>query len=493
MSEEAVRLQVYDSDGTKSGPESVVNTTTLGRQVEPDIAELANGGFVVTWTDVSTGPGLEVRAQIFTPDGMKVGGEFNVNTTPWVDQRGPTATGLPDGRFVAVWSDSFERGADRSQGGLYGQVFNADSSKSGPEFLVNTTTEGSQFDADITVLDDGRFVVTWTSFLFSNGVFFRPVRGQVFDIDGTPSGTEFRVGPIDSEQDQSAIAALEGGRFVVAWQDLDHQGVFAQIFDTGDSPIASELRGTLGNDDLIGTDDAELILGLAGNDRLLGAGGDDLILGGAGNDTLIGGFGDDTLRGDEGQNFLNGIAGANLLDGGSSADTIYGGSDQDTITGHHGADELRGLGGDDLIFGGHGSDTLIGNSGNDTLAGGSQLDLLFGNDGNDVLNGGWGNDLLHGASGADRFYHSGAGGHGSDWVQDFMTAEQDILVYGDNGATLDQFGVNFAQTVGAGDMNVAEAFVVFRPTGQIMWALVDGEGQSSLNIELNGQVFDLLA
>jgi hypothetical protein len=58
--------------------------------------------------------------------------------------------------------------------------------------------------------------------------------------------------------------------------------------------------------------------------------------------------------------------------------------------------------------------------------------------------------------------------------------------------------VNFTHTATdagerSGDDLVEEAFVIYRPTGQIMWALVDGGGQSSINLQLGDQVFDLLA
>lgn len=48
-------------------------------------------------------------------------------------------------------------------------------------------------------------------------------------------------------------------------------------------------------------------------------------------------------------------------------------------------------------------------------------------------------------------------------------------------------------TVGAGVDNLDKAFVVYIPNGQIMWALVDGAGQSSVTIQFGGQQFDLLA
>ena len=89
------------------------------------------------------------------------------------------------------------------------------------------------------------------------------------------------------------------------------------------------------------------------------------------------------------------------------------------------------------------------------------------------------------------------GGDGDDFIFGGDT-EGDVSQFGLAGATADQFQVNFTHTANAegersGDDAVEEAFVIFRPTGQIMWALVDGGGQAEINIQLDGQVFDLLA
>jgi Ca2+-binding RTX toxin-like protein len=118
---------------------------------------------------------------------------------------------------------------------------------------------------------------------------------------------------------------------------------------------------------------------------------------------------------------------------------------------------------------------------------------MFGGPGNDTLNGGWGFDRMNGGTGADRFFHVGVADHGSDWVQDYNAADGDVLVFGLAGATRAQFQINEANTPSAGSADVDEAFVVYRPTGQIMWALVDGMGQDSINVQIGGQVFDLLA
>jgi hypothetical protein len=66
-----------------------------------------------------------------------------------------------------------------------------------------------------------------------------------------------------------------------------------------------------------------------------------------------------------------------------------------------------------------------------------------------------------------------------------------VLVYGGTAAA-DDFQVNHAGTVGAGLAGVAEAFVIHRPSGQILWALVDGDAQDRIILSVGGQAFDLL-
>ncbi len=49
-------------------------------------------------------------------------------------------TALPDGRFVVSWTDFSQSGTDTSLSAIRARIFNADSTQSVPEFVVNTTT-----------------------------------------------------------------------------------------------------------------------------------------------------------------------------------------------------------------------------------------------------------------------------------------------------------------------------------------------------------------
>lgn len=282
--------------------------------------------------------------------------------------------------------------------------------------------------------------------------------------------------------------------------DRLYGGNDADLLQGGDG--ADSLWGDAGNDTLDGGAGDDELYGGAGNDSLLGGGGHDLLYGGddadilrgeAGNDTLYGGLGPDTLDGGDGDDVLDG--GPDTAD--DLRDVIFGGAGNDLIYGGGGNDSASGGAGNDTIYGGLGADTLIGNEGNDLISGGPGSDLISGGPGDDWINGGFGHDRINGGSGADSFYHLGIADHGSDWIQDYNAAEGDRLIFGQPGATISQFQVNYAHTADAegvrsGNPDIAEAFVIYRPTGQIIWALVDGAGQTDILIVLNGQTYDLV-
>ena len=249
----SVRAQVFGANGTKSGGEFVVNSTTFDRQYLASTAALSDGSFVVAWVDSSqTGgdtSGLAVRAQVFAANGSKSGAEFLVNTTTSGGQYGPSLTALTGGRFVVTWNDDSLTGGDTSSGAIRAQVFNADGSKAGTEFLVNTTTNDAQAQPDITALSNGGFVVTWTDLSRTGGDTSEfAVRAQVFDEVGNKSGTEILVNTItNSHQVEPTVAALTNGHFVVAWSDLSQTAgdtnlyaIRAQVFEANGVKAGSE-------------------------------------------------------------------------------------------------------------------------------------------------------------------------------------------------------------------------------------------------------------
>src|SRR6188768_3552694 len=90
------------------------------------------------------------------------GAEFGVNTATVNNQTNPRIATFADGRFVVTWvtSDSAQDGDGQA---LKAQLFAADGTKLGGEFLVNSQAAGSQFGQEVAVLANGTFVVSWTA------------------------------------------------------------------------------------------------------------------------------------------------------------------------------------------------------------------------------------------------------------------------------------------------------------------------------------------
>lgn len=116
------------------------------------------------------------------------------------------------------------------------------------------------------------------------------------------------------------------------------------------------LKGTDGDDFLVGTNGDDVICGGKGNDLILGAKGDDVICGGPDNDTLIGNEGYDIIEGEDGDDFLEGDKDIDVLQGGNGNDVIQGDLGNDFLFGGSGQDSLDGAGGANLLNGGTDTD-----------------------------------------------------------------------------------------------------------------------------------------
>ncbi|PUE47840.1 hypothetical protein B9Z45_16250, partial [Limnohabitans sp. 2KL-17] len=161
----------YDLNGTPQGSIFQVNTATVGKQWFPQITDLADGGFLVTYADDTTdGAGYGVYAQRYDSNGDKMGVNFRINTTTSGNQGGKDANqddrlhdvaGLANGGWVAVWCSDNQ---DGSLSGIYSQVYDREGQPVGPETRVNTVTANEQRHTTVSALADGGYVVGWGSF-----------------------------------------------------------------------------------------------------------------------------------------------------------------------------------------------------------------------------------------------------------------------------------------------------------------------------------------
>ncbi len=147
-----------------------------------------------------------------------MGSPFLVNTTTRFDQEEVKLHALRDGSFIAVWEDLSETGGDTSGSAIRAQIFNADGTKRGGEFLVNSTTENSQTYPSVTTLNDGRFVVAWHS---DDGSGYK-IFARAYQADGTAIGSEFQItSPAYVSSSDTMIVGLPDGGFAVEFLKTD--------------------------------------------------------------------------------------------------------------------------------------------------------------------------------------------------------------------------------------------------------------------------------
>ncbi|MCP4382588.1 MAG: calcium-binding protein, partial [Hyphomicrobiales bacterium] len=382
------KLQVINADGTLSGtPVSFAGIAT------PEIAGLDNGRFVIA----AVSAGAQVVVQITENDGSPVSGPLELESSAdFVD--GVTITALANGRFVVAW-----RANDAGDSTIRGQLFNADGTLIGEEFLASTGIFAR--DPTITGLPDGRFFIAWEGVdSSSNGI-----RGQMFDPDGNKVGFEHIINATTEERQASvSVTTLADGRIAVVWDDSSNDDavgdeIRGQILDPRTEPVS--LRGGAEHDSLVGTFLADTLKGGRGPDLLLGENGNDVVHGGRGKDTIFGGGGNDLLRGGRGNDALDGGFGFDKSKGGrgddthvidSTGDTVVerAGEGTDTVVSasvdlnlktHDNVEDAKATGTADLsLKGSAGKNKLVGNAGDNRIKGLADADKLKGRDGDDT-------------------------------------------------------------------------------------------------------------
>lgn len=142
----------------------------------------------------------------------------------------------------------------------------------------------------------------------------------------------------------------------------------------GDDTITGSRDNTSWYDDeLNGNGGSDTIDGDLGDDEISGESEADILVGGVGFDTIYGGLGDDQITGDDGDDFLYGGGDDDTIDGGIGVDIIRGDAGEDTLCGDDGSDDIQGGDDADTLWGGGGGSD-VGNGGDPTTAPGDACD-----------------------------------------------------------------------------------------------------------------------
>jgi Ca2+-binding RTX toxin-like protein len=443
-----VMRAVFNSSGAI--PEAAVSGGTNGSQPQgSSVAALAGGGFVVAFHE----------RYIVVPDFLQrvlfrrydANGNALDAVAVIIDATGSKnndiqVLGLQDGGFVVAYTDNeFGAGTD-----IHVRIYNEDGSQRIDLGRINNFTIGDQDKPTLALLSNGYFVVGWQ---VQGGL-----KLQAFDPSGNEIGTEYQdtfSAMIDAE-----IAGLADGRLVnvrsTSSGDGDGTAIRAQASDLVRTTTGDATSEVLAGDGLI-----DLMSGGDGNDAMSGAGANDILAGDGGDDTLIGGTGSDSLDGGAGTDTADYSASAAAVtvdlatglgsDGDAAGDTltaienVTGSAGNDSLSGDAAANALIGDTGNDTLTGRGGNDILNGGGGNDRLFGGASNDTLTGNAGKDRLTGGGGGDALNGGGGADTLF----GVDGNDTLTG--GGGQDVLGGGSGDDSLTGGGGNDTLTGGGGN------------------------------------------
>jgi cysteine-rich repeat protein len=221
--------QWFDPEGERVGEVEELAVAGHGTR-RTRVASAADGRSVMVWHTFSQ---EAIHGNLYDADGTLVSWLFQVSSEPLFVLDGSLAVDMDDsGEFVVVWSqgsaDSYE---DRD---ILARSYAADGTPKGPPFVVNSIGGFRRKRVDVRIFPDGRRLVVWES-LHQDGDGLG-LYGRLLGPDDSFVGPEFRINTLtDGNQANPDIDMDPTGRFAIVWEDGDD--VFAQRFDATAKPV----------------------------------------------------------------------------------------------------------------------------------------------------------------------------------------------------------------------------------------------------------------
>jgi RTX calcium-binding nonapeptide repeat (4 copies) len=437
-----VQGRIVGPNGVPAGHEFTVNTPAVNQQFDAHVARLANGNIVVTYTDFSVDPNGDIRARLLTPSGSPIGADVPITTGLGRSTESSVAA-LSDGRFVVTWTEDFtgQPGGTPGDKDINYRIRNADGSLfsggSGSSISVDLRSDNSS----VAALAGGGFVIAYTEQPSTGGavqVRFRRVGADGVGLDPVEGVLIDDIGNADVQ-----IAGLPDGGFVIAWADeriMPDPEIVVQVFNANGTPrtalpvlVNDPTRG--GTTD--GVQDKPSLTVLSNGYFVVS-----WSRGAALPAMAIQAFDPNGIAIGRNEVFFGDTIEAEIaaLTSGRVAtvrsSTIADAGGDNSI--RSGILELsRGLtshGAADTLVGDQLRDLMVGNAGDDSLDGGA---------GEDILDGGPGADRLTGGANRDQFRYLTAG-DGVDTIVDFRTGEDLFALHGPGFAPAVELVFDFA-------------------------------------------------
>lgn len=235
---ESARAQITPID-----PAQLVNTTTEGLQIAPDVARMSDGRFLVVWETLDQPPvDHGVFARYFSTSGDPVGPEFRVDAGPRNHYTYPKVA-TDDHGFVVVWNHS----KDQIVHNVLGRAFTEDGSPIGPPFAIHQPDEPAPTAPDVAADPAGGYVAVWLAPHDGGMAIF----GRKLGASGQPVGPAFPIatGPY-SRLGGLDVDAFGPGQFILGYarQPGPGFGVYVRAFEA-DGELGEEIHVAEGYDD----------------------------------------------------------------------------------------------------------------------------------------------------------------------------------------------------------------------------------------------------
>ena len=242
----SIQARRFAADGTATGAQFQVNTTTSDYQRYPDVAKAPGGPFVVVWeSEVSAGTdteGSSIQGRLYDVNGTPITAEFQVNSHTPNNQSRPAVAMTAGGGFVVAWESYSSTGTDGDFRSIQARRYSSAGTPQGAQFQVNSYTTGVQTQPDVSIDGAGRAVIAWTSNEATADADLESIHAQRFNVDGSFAGTQFQVNTYTTfAQKNPSVSSDAAGRFVVAWDGEGSTGT-----DTGAYSVQARRFGPAG-------------------------------------------------------------------------------------------------------------------------------------------------------------------------------------------------------------------------------------------------------
>lgn len=247
--------QAYNADGTpifmQSGQpvERLIDLHPTGGLGSTASIEAFEDGWVVTWVGRAAGSDEDILIQRFDSNGnplLMSNGQpaaVRVNQLSKGSQYNSQITTLEDG-WLVTWTDTYNRGIYQQRYDANGQAQYRNDSHQIEERRVSAASTAIISGQDVAAIDGGAAVV-WTQ--RANGNAPHEIILQILDADGDPTLDVDRVIAVagTAYTDPEIQALPNGDGFLVVWASPDayEQGVFFQKFNAqGDADFSAPLQ-----------------------------------------------------------------------------------------------------------------------------------------------------------------------------------------------------------------------------------------------------------